>query len=117
MADLRQISELPPSFIQSCCGGRLLPDKNSAQPRPPPRCADFEAGVSRRAQPDCIAGTAPRSCRRSRHDDRVTLDVEVGVQACRRLHFDESRRAEGAQPSHIEPQPFPDLEQILRRVP
>ena len=58
-----------------------------------------------------------RRCRRSRHDDRVTLDVEVGVQACRRLHFDESRRAEGAQPSLIEPQASPDLEQICRRVP
>ena len=63
-----------------------------------------------------LACWAQRSSRRSRHDDRVTLDVEVGVRACRRLHFDESRRAEGAQPSHIEPQPLPDLEQILRVV-
>ena len=64
-----------------------------------------------------LACWAQRSSRRSRHDDRVTLDVEVGVQACRRLHFDESRRAEGAQPSLIEPQASPDLEQICRRAP
>ena len=55
------------SFIQSRCGGRQQPDKMSAQPGPPAGCADFEAGVSRRAQPDCMRATAPSSAEGQRH--------------------------------------------------
>ena len=47
--------------IQSCCGGRQLPDKSSAQRGPPPRCAELEAGVCRRPQLDCIRATAAQA--------------------------------------------------------
>ena len=46
----------------------------------------------------------------------MTNDFELGVQARRHLRFDESRRDEGAQPSGIEPQASPDLEQICGRA-
>ena len=60
MVDLRQISEMAPRAMQSRCGGRQLADKISAQPRPLAGCAELKAGVSRRAQQDCIDDTAPR---------------------------------------------------------
>ena len=46
----------------------------------------------------------------------VATSVELGLRARRHFGLHPLRRAEGAQPSHIEPQPFPDLEQILRVV-
>ena len=66
MVDLGLLSGAAPCFIQSRCGGRQLADKISAQPRPSAGCADFEAGVSRRALRDCIARAAPRSAELSR---------------------------------------------------
>ena len=67
MVYLPQISEMAPRAMQSRCGGRQLADKISAQPRPLAGCAELKAGVSRRAQQDCIDATAPSSAEGHRH--------------------------------------------------
>ena len=63
-ADLRRCSGV---YTIALWSGRQLADKMSAQPRPLAGCADFEAGVSRRAQPDCMRATAPSSAEGQRH--------------------------------------------------
>ena len=58
LMDSSAASAGPPHHYSSGCGGHQLPDKCPAQRGPPPRCAELEAGVSRRAQQICIRATA-----------------------------------------------------------
>ena len=62
---VRQISGGAARLIQSRCGGRQLPDPVHEQRRPPGRCSWLAAGVSRRAQQDCMCALQRRAAQKA----------------------------------------------------